>query len=472
MIRKYSTSLSVLAFMACSVCLMLAMPDAHAAVPGLIGGGLQPLVMAAAGMFGGAGYALREPFQRRSGGGSGGGGGTEEVDPEKALGDAKKELERISTEIKSWREGADKQLKESGELTKETKGAVDKLLVEQTSALDAFHKRLADLEQKAVRRPGAGDPEAPKSAGAMLIADEKVQAFCKNVTQGQVVKVGMKSIVVSGDVPANIIAPMRAPGIAPLPLQQLRLRDLISVGRTSSPSYWYVQESGFTNHAEVVTENTRKPTSVIDLVLKQANVATIAHIFKAAKQLLDDLPALQSLVDTKLRYGLALTEEAQILYGDGTGLNMHGIIPQAADYNPAFTPDALQPIDQLMLAITQVTLALYSATGIVMHPIDWARIVLQKDTQGRYLWANPVGVNGPTMWGLPVVPSMSIVQGTFLVGAFKQGALLLDREDANVQIATQNEDDFVKNMITLRAEERAALAVERPEAFVTGEFVT
>jgi len=37
-------------------------------------------------------------------------------------------------------------------------------------------------------------------------------------------------------------------------------------------------------------------------------------------------------------------------------------------------------------------------------------------------------------------------------------------------ISTENADDFEKNMISIRCEERLALAVKRPEAFIYGSF--
>ena len=66
------------------------------------------------------------------------------------------------------------------------------------------------------------------------------------------------------------------------------------------------------------------------------------------------------------------------------------------------------------------------------------------------------------MWSIPVVLSPSLAAGTFLVGAFQQGKILLSREALTVVVAYQNEDDFVKNLATIRGEERAALAIPLP----------
>ena len=129
-------------------------------------------------------------------------------------------------------------------------------------------------------------------------------------------------------------------------------------------------------------------------------------------------------------------------------------------------------IDQLRLASLQATLALYPATGHVLHPMDWAAIELTKDTQSRYIFANPQGVATPTLWGLPVAQSLAMTAGHFLTGALKLAAQIFDRETANVLISTEDRDNFVKNMVTILSEERLVLAVYRPQALSPGTFLT
>ncbi len=194
-------------------------------------------------------------------------------------------------------------------------------------------------------------------------------------------------------------------------------------------------------------------------------------MFKASKQILDDFAQLQSTIDAEMRYGLKYVEEQEILFGDGTGAHLKGIVPQASAYDAAFTVEQQNGIDDLRLAMLQAQLARFPASGHVLHFIDWAKIELTKDTLGRYILANPAALTGPTLWGLPVVATEAAAfQGKFLTGAFNAAAQLFDREDANVVISTENADDFEKNMISIRCEERLALAVKRPEAFIYGSF--
>lgn len=116
----------------------------------------------------------------------------------------------------------------------------------------------------------------------------------------------------------------------------------------------------------------------------------------------------------------------------------------------------------------QVALAEYPASGHVLHPTDWAKIELVKDSAGGYIIGNPQGQIAPTLWGLPVVATQAQAAGVFTTGSWKMAAQLFDRLSALVMVSTEDSDNFRKNMVTILAEERLALTVYRPEAFVTG----
>jgi HK97 family phage major capsid protein len=234
----------------------------------------------------------------------------------------------------------------------------------------------------------------------------------------------------------------------------------------------YSRESGFTNNAAVVAEGARKPESNITMVSVTETVKKIATYVKASTEVMSDLPQLRSIIDIRLRYMLALREEAQLLMGSGVGNNLNGIFTQASAFVvPTGSTAPTTPIDKLRLALLQSELAEYPADGIVLNPIDWTNIEILKDTQGRYLIGNPQGTLAPTLWNRPVVSTQSMTQNQFLVGAFGMGAQIFDREDANVVIATENEQDFVENLVTILIEERLALAVYRTEAFCKGTLV-
>lgn len=110
------------------------------------------------------------------------------------------------------------------------------------------------------------------------------------------------------------------------------------------------------------------------------------------------------------------------------------------------------------------------ASGIVMNPIDMAAIELSKDTTGRYIIGNPQGTIQKNLWGLPVVETQAMGVDKALVGAFNMAAQIFDRQDATIDVSTEDQDNFVKNKVTIRAEERLALVIWRPQALVYGDL--
>ncbi|HBR5157554.1 phage major capsid protein [Klebsiella pneumoniae] len=383
-------------------------------------------------------------------------------------------IEEATGKFNAKAEEALTEAKKNGKLSAETKDTVDKMASELNALKEAektLKAALGELEQHVAQMPLANAKQVVESVGQQVISAEALKTFAASVAASQRISIPVKAALLTANVPGNIVAPDRLPGIDTAPKQRLFIRDLIAPGTTASNTIYWVQQTGFTNNAAAVSENTTKPYSNIEFAEKITPVRTIAHLFKASKQILDDFSQLQSQVDAEMRFGLKYVEEQEILFGDGTGAHLEGIIPQASAFAAAFQVDNQNGIDDLRLAMLQAQLARFPASGHVLHFIDWAKIELTKDTLGRYILANPAALTGPTLWGLPVVATEATAfQGKFLTGAFSAGAQIFDREETNVVISTENADDFEKNMITIRCEERLALAVKRPEAFVYGSF--
>ncbi len=331
------------------------------------------------------------------------------------------------------------------------------------------------LEQKLARPMGGGMPQT-KSLGQLVIEDEAVKAMMEGKSARATVNLKSletKDITSDAASAGALVQPQRLGLISP-PDQPLLVRGLLMPGVAESDALEYPREKLFTNNAAPVAELTQKPQSDITFEMVSTTVKTLAHWMYASKQILADARQLASYINGRLIYGLKLTEEQQILLGDGTGQNLLGIMPQATAYDAALEAQlAIQnknKMDVLRVAMLQVQLALYPPSGIVLHPTDWASITLTKDANGNYLIANPQSTVSQMLWSLPVVPSMSMPQGQFLVGAFMLGAQLFDREQANIAVSYEDRDNFIKNAVTVRAEERLALALYRPQSFVKGSF--
>jgi HK97 family phage major capsid protein len=222
----------------------------------------------------------------------------------------------------------------------------------------------------------------------------------------------------------------------------------------------------------------RKPKSNLTFQSAQAPVRTLAHWEAAHRNVLQDEPQLQSTINNELLYGLALEEDYQILQGDGTGENLLGLlnVPNTQTYvqtDDGGTPAAAtEPkSDALRRAATKAIIANYAPSGYVLHPYDWEAVELQKDGEGRYMLVTNISVGAESrVWRQPVVETVAMPQGTFVTGAWGTGAQLYDRQVANVRIAEQHADFFIRNAVAILVEERLAFAVKRPESFVIGTF--
>lgn len=393
----------------------------------------------------------------------------ERADDQIELKDVMAALSKRDQDIKAFAEKAGEEIKSHGKILDDTKTILDGLVKSGLGLQD----RLNDVEQKLARRTGA-DEESVKSVGEQFTDGDDFKGLAE---KGRgIARMRLKAVtsITSGTTGTGgvgvAIQPTRVPGIITGPERPFTIRDLIMPGRTSSNAIEYVRESGYQNMAAPVGETLAKPQSDLSFELITTTVKTIAHWFRASKQVLADIPLLQSYIDGRAIYGLKYVEENQILAGDGTGQNLLGLIPQATAFNNTLRAAGDTKIDTLRRAILQVRIAEYRASAIALNPIDWADMELAKDTTGSYIWVNVQDGGQPRMWRLPVIDTNAVPAGGFLVGAFNIAAQVFDREDANVEVSTEDADNFTKNMVTIRAEERLALAVYRPQSFVYGQF--
>lgn len=379
--------------------------------------------------------------------------------------------ERAVNEVKAIAEEALGKAKAGEEASNSLKEKADEALLK----MNELTEQVASMEQKMARGGAADDEEKRKTLGEQLTETDSFKSFA----DGGFARSGKANLQVKAtlttlttDAAGSVgdgAAPTRLAGVVEMPQRRMTVRDLLTQGRMDGNTIEYVQETGFTNSAAPVAEAAAKPESDVQLNLVSTTAKVIAHWMKASRQALDDVSFLRSMIDQRLLYGLAYAEENQLLNGDGTGQNLSGLITNATAYSAEFTPGSATAIDTMRLAMLQAALAEYPATGHVMHPTDWARIELTKDGDGRYIIGNPQGTISPTLWGLPVVATQAIAVDKFLTGAFRLGAQLFDRWDARVEVGYVN-DDFTKNLVTILAEERLALAVYRPEAFIYGDL--
>jgi len=376
------------------------------------------------------------------------------------------------------------ELVEAKEEVKKQRTALDeaeKKLAEVVEAMGGVTKRLDEVEAASKRLPQGREEEA-KTIGAVVVESEAYKAFQpgQQSTSGIVLvknffprsrKAGELTGASLGSVGSYLYAVQRVPGIIGPAMLQPRVRDLFPVMTTSVGAVEFVRESGWTNLAAVQDEATpaAKAQTVITFESKSVTVKTIAHWLAAARQIISDAPALQQYIDSRLIYGLAITEDDEILNGSGGGSHLEGLLTDG-DIQLLTQGEDDNKADAIRRAMTLVEIAEYSASGTVLHPNDWEDIELLKDLDGRYIWARVQESGVRRLWGLPVVTTPKMDEGSFTTGAFDVAAALWSRDDATVRISDQHADFFTKNLVAILAEERLALTVYRPEAMVLGTF--
>lgn len=270
----------------------------------------------------------------------------------------------------------------------------------------------------------------------------------------------------------------------------LGLRQVVTNGQTTSDTIEYPKLLSVTNNAAPVPEATSsapvdgttvtpaaggvKPESAFSTTRATANVKTIAHWIPATKRALSDAAQVRTLIDAFLLYGLEEELEDQMVAGDGLGENFTGILntsgtqTQAVVADPAGKPAGFGRLLGLRRAKTKVRLAGRAvANAYVMNPLDVETLDEISDNDGRFYGNGPFGANGPTpmLWGLPVIELEGIPQGTAVVGDWRK-AILWDREQASITVTDSHADFFVRNLVAILAEMRAAFGIIQPNAFV------
>ncbi|WP_315920162.1 phage major capsid protein [Mesorhizobium sp. SP-1A] len=364
--------------------------------------------------------------------------------------------------------------------------AVERVGTQFRTTADELSTRIGELEKRAARSEGGNYLVAANDnpVCAALLANRDFGKFDVESRRHQRIELqgglseAMASItsapatVGNNTSPGTSLVPAhRLPGIVYAPERELTLRDLMASGTTISSAIEWAEETTFTNGAAPQTEGETKGSSDLKFELRSARVQTLAHTFTASKQIVDDAPALAAYIGNRGVAGLKRVEEAQLLSGNGTNPNLHGVIPQSTAFNTALVKasDGSDPYARLRRAIQQVRLTERRANGILLHPNVVADMdLLRRDDSGQYWFAPDAGASG-VAWRLPIVQSTIIDEDEFIVADWT-AAQVFDRQQATVEISSEHADYFARNLIMLRIEERLALAVYEPTAFVHGEF--
>lgn len=362
----------------------------------------------------------------------------------------------------------DEQVKSVGSASVEVKNEV-KALGEQQYELA---KRLQAMEQ---RSSGAGESEqTAETLGRAFVKSEAYKSVATKAAQTTRFEMETKNTVTTAD--AQPVA-ARQPGVLQLvPRRRLLVEQFFNSVPTQDTSFSYARENVFTNNAAEVAEGAAKPESSITFDNVTMGISTVAHWIKITEQLMADAPALVAYIDQAMRYGVDLRVENQLIAGNGVSPNIKGMLT-AGNYTAhgyaaaAIAARTTNPnaTDLITLVIADMEAAGFNPDLIGLNPADVANLELLKDANGQYVFGGPQRTGPLVIRGRQVVATPAVAVDTFFVGDMAAYGTLYNRQAMAVEI-DRMEDDFKKNLRTLRVERRLGLAAERPAAVRGGDL--
>ena len=339
-------------------------------------------------------------------------------------------------------------------------------------------------------------PKREETPGEQFVNSDgfkKIQAEYKaNGRLGQGISTGAVSVDTKGTLlegagggggPLAAPVPQVIPGVVDKQFQPLRISDLLLSGQASTNSLRYVVEGTATNAAAGVAEGGSKPQSTLGLTTTDEPVKKIATTLKLSDEMLEDAAQVRSYVDGRLSLFVNIEEERQLVVGAGTN-EIVGIKPsgntRGINIYAGGTAAGNKAVQLFKALNGQRGSALIEPDFIVCNPSDYQDLRLLTDTAGQFFGGGPFQgqygnagqvaasgqVTGATdyIWQKPVIVTTAVGAGTALIGT-TSAAQVWRKGGLTVEATNSNEDDFLRNLVTIRAEKRLALAVYRPSAF-------
>ena len=368
-------------------------------------------------------------------------------------------LGKMASEIEAKISAHAADIEKNGKAATDLTGQID-TMAEQYKALK---EQMIDLAQKMT--PAEQEAKATKTPGMEFIGTDAFKALASG--DREKARVEIKNTIVTGP---NMPFEVQRPGVIPGSFAPRTIREQIPTIAVSSNSVGSLRELAWTNNAAETAEGAAKPESSLTFEPYNVQIETVAHWIKVSRQLLMDAPAVAAYIDVRLRDGLAQRIERQLLLGNGTTPNLSGLT-DAGNFT-AFTPVAGANLVESINAAKYNRWALGEVVDtVIVNPADWAAMeVLREDgATGAYLYGAPGTVAGGQPFGVTVVMSPFMPVGSFLIGSLRSSAIIYQREGAVVEMGYVN-DDFTRNLITIRAEERLGLGVDRPAGIMFGDI--
>ena len=384
---------------------------------------------------------------------------------------------------------------EDGKYSAEQKGEIQSRneelagLVEEVNILSAknANEKAMSEDSEPVSGGYAEESDNPVSLGESFVNSKSYTSYIENGQSGVDTTVpfspmGYKATLGAGTTNNYPPEVLRQPGVLEKALRDpnavIGLFDQIE---TDQNAFQYLEETTFTNNAAEAAEEGAAGEAALDFTEQTAAIRKIAVFLPVTEELLADVAGIQGYINSRLSTMMRLRLDGQLLAGDGTAPNLEGLLDagksgvNSLDYSSEFNGN-LGRIGAIYKAITDIrTNAFVEPDAIVMHPGDWNEVVTSVSTIETSGSKNPIFVAaggfgaGPaaSIWGLNVIPSTAISEGTVLVGRFGGGeaAHVVMKQGIDIAVSDSHSDFFTKGKVAIRATMRVGFPVYRQGAF-------
>ena len=392
----------------------------------------------------------------------------------------------METRLKdAFREVDPQVLKAISDNSDELKKTLKTLETANSSLVDAQKDQgavIEELTEKLKKSSNNKNVSFKEEVSNLLVSNKEKLVAMKNGDSKTNIRMTMKAVgnmTLAGSTTGQLPQAEREAGITRIVRRNPFILELVNVGTISSNLWEWVQQANAEGAPAMTAEGAAKAQIDFELVLASAAVRKVTAYIKVSKEMLDDIPLMESEINQELSERINLTIDAQLLSGDGTGQNLTGILANATafaagSFATGQVNEVVTPInaDVLRVAINQVSIALFQANYIIMNPSDVTAMDLAKGSDGHYILP-PFSTNANTVVkGIPVIANTGVTEGDYLVGDFSKAGVRF-REGLSFDVGYEN-DDFTKNFVTILAEARLVQRVKSNHypAFVKGDFAT
>jgi HK97 family phage major capsid protein len=368
-------------------------------------------------------------------------------------------------------------------LNEELASSLDELKIEESKAAN---EKAMEIDNEVVNELPVVE-EAPaglKSIGEQFTNTDAYNNYLSNGVKGVDSQAEFKTTLNTTGYPPESL---RAPGILETALRDpnaiIGLFDQIN---TDQNAYVYLEETTFTNNAGEIAESgdiSSANEGALAFTERTESIRKIATFLPVTDELLADVSGIQGYVNSRLTTMMRLRMDNQLLNGNGSAPNLTGVLQKSGinTFDYSSYSGELNRLGQVYQAITEIRKdSFVEPDAVVMHPSDWYQIVTAVTDQAGtssagYASKNPLivaagGFGGDVaarLWGLKVVPSTAIAEGTALVGKFGGGdaAQIVMRQGVDLAVSDSHSDFFAKNQLAIRLTMRMGFVIYRPTAF-------